>query len=133
MKQIIITVPDNCELKQDGNNYTIFEKEKKVTYEDIRKELSSESHIKQCKKLRAINQLMYVAKYLNGDWQPNWNNYNECKYYIYCDNDLCSRLRITCNTLETHNAVYFKSKELAQQAIEILGEETIKLALCTDY
>jgi hypothetical protein len=33
----------------------------------------------------------------------------------------------------TNNDIYFKSKELAQQAIEILGEETIKLALCTNY
>ena len=35
MKQITITVPDNCELKQDGNTYTIIEKEKKLTYRDI--------------------------------------------------------------------------------------------------
>ena len=28
---------------------------------------------------------------------------------------------------------YFKSIELARKAMEILGEETIKLALCTDY
>ena len=39
MKQITIEVPDNCELKQDGNTYTIVEKEKKLTYEDILKEL----------------------------------------------------------------------------------------------
>ena len=39
MKQITITVPDNCELKQDGNTYTIVEKEKKLTYDDIAKEL----------------------------------------------------------------------------------------------
>ena len=29
MKEITIKVPDNCELKQDGNTYTIIEKEKK--------------------------------------------------------------------------------------------------------
>lgn len=28
MKQITITVPDNYELKQNGNTYTIVEKEK---------------------------------------------------------------------------------------------------------
>ena len=39
MKEITITVPDNCELRQDGNTYTIVEKEKKLTYEDVAKEL----------------------------------------------------------------------------------------------
>lgn len=29
--------------------------------------------------------------------------------------------------------VYFKSEELAQQAVKILGEETIKQALSNDY
>ena len=45
MKQIIIEVPDNCELKQDGNIYTIVEKEKKLTYDDIAKELFEENEV----------------------------------------------------------------------------------------
>lgn len=38
---------------------------------------------RQAQKLLAINKLMNVAKYLNGDWQPNWENGDEKKYYIY--------------------------------------------------
>ena len=158
MKEITITVPDNCELKQDGNTYTIVEKEKKVTYDDVARELFEDSENvyyidddgdilnyfcegdcinptncvsrKHAEKLSAINKLLNVAKYLNGDWQPNWDDVNEYKW--------CFRQRNGCIDLNfymtiSHCPVYFKSEELAKQAIEILGEETIKLALCTDY
>ena len=159
MKQITITVPDNCELKQNGNTYTIVEKEKKLTYNDVAEKLfGSRKDIhyigeygeifktkakriydlnnctseKQAKKLLAINKLMNVAKYLNGDWQPDWNDAEECKHYISLEH-VNNNLSIDCTMLFQENDVYFKSEELAQQAIEILGEETIKLALCTDY
>lgn len=154
MKQITITVPDNCELKQDGNTYTIVEKEK-LTYEDIAKELfkCDKAHYtcssgiiqvstcasinpinctsqKQAEKLLAINKLMNVAKYLNDGWQPDFDCKHDYKYYIALTYDI---LKI-CNgqTLQCGD-IYFKSRELAEKAIEILGEETIKLALCTDY
>lgn len=32
-----------------------------------------------------------------------------------------------------NSGIFFKSEELAQKAIEILGEETIKQALSVDY
>lgn len=159
MKQITITVPDNCELKQDGNTYTIVEKEKKLTYEDVAKELfgnKKDIHYigeygdifktkgkriydlnnctskKQAQKLLAINKLMNVAKYLNGDWQPDWNNKEEFKYHIYYSNQN-EELIIDRVISRQEHITHFKSEELAKQAINILGEETIKLALCTDY
>lgn len=161
MKQITITVPDNCELKQDGHTYTIVEKKKNLTYNDVAKELfynksgfyitaKGEIHSsdlfsnstykdatnctsqKQAEKLFAINKLMNVAKYLNGDWQPNWDKGNEPKYYIYYSN-MYKTLNTDCVVSVQTNNIFFKSKELAEQAIEILGEETITLALCTDY
>ena len=156
MKEITITVPDNCELKQDGNTYTVVEKEKKLTYEDVAKELfkggqayyvcssglvatahcSLNSPVNcvsmvQAEKLLAINKLMNVAKYLNGDWQPDWHN-GEDKYYISIEH-INDELFIDFTGEFQESSIYFKSEELAQQAIGILGEETIKLALCTDY
>lgn len=159
MKQITITVPDNCELKQDGNTYTVVERKKKLTYEDVARELflkqcfyiRTDGQIecvdglpsacvmdltnctseKQAKKLLAINKLMNVAKYLNGDWQPDWDNV-EHKYCIFYSNQH-KTLEIDSYCSVQYGVICFKSKELAQQAIEILGEETIKLALCTDY
>ena len=162
MKQITITVPDNCELKQDGNTYTIVEKEKKLTYDDVARELFGKDKIvayiggdgsikkvfnynftdddiiepnnctseRQAEKLLAINKLMNVAKYLNGDWQPDWNKFVESKFYIYCNKE---QLKVTLSCDTYVESIYFKSAELAHQAIKIIGEETIKLALCTDY
>lgn len=86
---------------------------------------------KQAEKLLAINKLMNVAKYLNGDWKPNWDNAKEAKYCIYYYNGKYTNIGV--NTTYIYNLVYFKTEGLAQQAIEILGEETIKLALSTDW
>ena len=161
MKQITIKVPDNCELKQDGNTYTIIEKEKekKFSYEDAAKELfgnRKDIHYigeygdifktkskgiydlnnctskRQAEKLLAINKLMNVAKYLNGDWNPNWSSEQKYKYFIEC-HYLTNEIRISAELVWLNGSIYFKSKELAEKAIEILGEETIRLALSTDY
>lgn len=87
---------------------------------------------KQAKKLLAINQLLNVAKYLNGDWRPDWNDDNETKYIISLNRNN-KKINITWNVLVNKCLVYFKTEELAQKAIDILGEETIKLALSTDW
>lgn len=86
---------------------------------------------KQTEKLIAINKLMNVAKYLNGEWCPNWNDGNECKWTLYIGKQNKIGVDFLCD--DVISFVYFKSEEAAQQAIEILGEETIKLALSTDW
>ena len=87
---------------------------------------------KQLDKLVAINQLMNVAKYLNNGWRPDWNNNQENKYALVLANN---NREIINSDYQTVNRcfVYFKTSKLAEQAIEILGEETIKLALSTDW
>ena len=85
---------------------------------------------KQAKKLLAINQLMNVAKYLNGDWQFNWEEAGNSKFYIALEHN---KIRILEGWVSNVALVYFRTKELAQKAIDILGEETIRLALSTDW
>ena len=77
---------------------------------------------------------MNVAKYLNGDWQPDWNNKDgyEYKYYLFIDYP-SNKIKIEHLVSCCPNDIYFKSEEFAQQAVDILGEETIRLALCTDW
>ena len=158
MKEQIIQIPDTLEVKEIKDGKIILVEKEKLTYEDIAKELFGDekayyicssgiigtahciqnapvncTSVKQAEKLLAINKVMNTAKYLNGNWQPDWENMNEIKYTIAYDND---NDRITFNiTSISYNwsIVYFKSEELAKQAVEILGEETIRLALCTDY
>lgn len=85
---------------------------------------------KQAARILALNKLMNIAKYLNGDWKPNWNS-DDKKYFIFIRYD---RILFIGQNIYTHNGeIHFKTEELAKQAIEILGEETIKLALCTDW
>lgn len=87
---------------------------------------------KQAKKLLAINQLMNVSKYLNGNWKPNWNDYKEKKYTIYFEENN-TKIVINVNYSINNGMACFKTRELAQKAIDILGKETIKLALSTDW
>lgn len=80
----------------------------------------------QLECILAKNKLANVATFLNDGWKPDKgsdiyyvNNYHG-NLVVYLVKEECS----------VHvGQVIFKTKELAQQAIEILGEETVKLAL----
>lgn len=86
---------------------------------------------KQLEKLLAINQLMNVQKYIEKGRQPNWSDLNEAKYFIFTNNN--SNINITGRFVCNESITYFSSEENAKKAIKILGEDTIKLALSTDY
>lgn len=130
---------------------------KKITYQDVKEKLFPESHPsfyfgkegaivqtfnikylskelllatsqRQLQQIRALNKLMNVAKYLNGDWEPDFTNTNFHKFYISYDSDK-KKLTIWFKQYMNDGSVYFKSDELARQAIEILGEEEVKKAL----
>lgn len=87
---------------------------------------------KQAEKILALIKLMNTATYLNNGWKPDWNNDNEFKYHI-CYNYRLEDFFIQDNTYCQNNNIYFKTKELAKQAIEILGKDVIRTALSTDY
>ena len=82
----------------------------------------------QLEQLLALNKLMNVAKYLNGDWEPDWNDRHQHKWFIFYDHQL-SGLYLAIHYTQRFASVYFKSEELALRAIEILGEEEVKKAL----
>lgn len=84
---------------------------------------------KQAEKLIAINKLLNVAAFLNKGWKPDWNNHQERKWYLTLED------KVTIGYVMGDNSsiVYFRTKELAEQAIQILGEDTVRLALTTEY
>lgn len=88
----------------------------------------------QLESILALNKLCNVAKYLNDDWLPCFISGGNSKHSIEVGGD--GKLR-TCKsdggTAVLKSLVYFKSNELAQQAIEILGEKEIKKALTLNY
>lgn len=68
--------------------------------------------------------------YLNDGWKPSYNSeghYDAYVLYLAPDKDYIGWLKIDNCAFDSN--VLFKSKELTQQAIEILGEETVNLAL----
>lgn len=87
----------------------------------------------QLECILAKNQLANVARYLNGDWNVyETSKTKEGHFNAYILWLIPTKSYIGCSkiTICSENSnVLFKSKELAQQAIEILGEETVKLAL----
>ena len=86
--------------------------------------------VKQAEKLIAINRLLNVAKFLNGDWKPDWENRGERKWYLSSDGN---KININYVIGDNSSIVYFRTEELAEQAIQILGEDTVRLALTNDF
>lgn len=82
----------------------------------------------QLECILAKNKLANVAVYLNNGWKPDLDrDYGYCIIFDLYDNLAIDHCAVWC--VNSLSKVMFKSRELAEQAIEILGEEVIKLAL----
>jgi len=119
-------------------------KDKQLTYEDICDKLPgmidvplfdtpskdgnalvANEHQLEC--ILAKNKLANVALYLNDGWKPNKGDY---VYSLTFHGDFENSLMVGIYYFGTgENQIIFKAQEAARQAIEILGEETVKLAL----
>lgn len=68
---------------------------------------------------RRYHRLYKLAEELNEGWEPDWSDTSE-KFYIYFNNeDKCYHLS-TNNFFTKLSGVYFKSRVVAQLAIEIV-------------
>ena len=94
-------------------------------------DLNNSTTREQLEAILELNKLANVAKYLNKDWLPDWRDTNEFKYHHY--NEFNTSVKISYNQSRNQSKVYFKTKELAEQAIEILGEDSINKALTLNY
>lgn len=122
--QLTINIPDGMEIDTENSDFkagVIKFKKKDITYEDIENSLGLEGNRtgipvddSNAFKLCAIDRLMNIARYYNGDWKPDWDNPEENKYYIY-------RVRgsydISRSTVINFSVVIFKKKEDAQAVI----------------
>lgn len=153
--ELTIEIPDGkiVDWDESKKQNKIVLKDKQLTYKDVCKKLFEKrmyfidkygticswgpanvtdpnnaptEHQLEC--ILAKNKLANVATYLNDGWKPDFSD-NLRVFVIYNEN----------NTLKVDNEnslyakdtghIIFKSQKLAKQAIEILGEETIKLSL----
>lgn len=129
-----------------------------ITYDDISKKLflkkdtffvvgkdiaSSKAHdenyndfdnctsVAQAKRMAAFNKLQNIAKFLNGDWKPKFDGNIEL-WDINVAYD--SEEYIPCSSIIYNNGmVYFKSEQLANEAIRLMGEESLKDLFSTDW
>lgn len=143
--------------KQDGES-ALDEKtqEKPITYDDILKELFLDKIASwvglskictktigranyndqnnctteaQAKRLLAFNKLMNIAKYLNGEWMPNFDGFHR-NWSICKDGDT-----FTAKYTQMFNraSVYFKSEEAVCKAIRLMGKDSLNDLFSTDW
>ena len=156
-KEIKITVPEGYEIDKENSTFECikFKKKKGLTYLNVHKALFGDGnyyyistggnivrgenssvgefshlakHSNQLERILAINKLMNVAEYLNGNWKPFWKVASNSKWYIYWNHSL-EKFEIESHHLYQTGIPHFKTPDLTLHAIEILGEEEVKLAL----
>ena len=96
-----------------------------ITYND----LSNCASKAQAKRLAAFNKLQNIAKYLNNGWKPDFYS-TEKKWVIVKDGkSFSTRYNQSVNDAD----VYFKSEDLANEAIRIMGKESLNDLFSTDW
>jgi hypothetical protein len=156
--ELAVEIPDGKEIDWDESKKQnkIILKDKELTYEDICKKLMKDGYCyinsvgwiqpdsynlgcmnyntaaseHQLECILAKNKLANVAKYLNDGWKPGRTDLGHFDAYVLFatpDKDFIGYVKIE-NCSQNSN-ILFKSKELAQRAVKILGKKTIKLAL----
>lgn len=121
--QLTIDIPEGMEIDLKNSDLAkgiVKFKKKDITYDDILQacptnfsELRVHTHC--IDKILAISQLMNIAKYYNGDWEPDWSDSNERKYFIiYSSNTY----EVDHNWTYISSNIYFKHKDDAQYVID---------------
>lgn len=76
----------------------------------------------QVKRLMAFNKLQNIAIYLNDGWHPDFNDESK-KWFIMSNGNF--KYKVGYNTRCMGSGVHFKTKELAEEAARIMGEESL--------
>lgn len=125
--KLIIDIPKGIEIDTENTDLTkgiVRFKEKPKKYQDIFGALVKNlpcgayrlAKSTEC-KLIALDKLMNIAKYYNGDWKPEWNNRDEDKNYIfYCYTQ--DEYYVDAVNTNISDIVYFKNKADAQAVID---------------
>ncbi len=140
--QLTIDIPEGYEIDKKNSTFECIKFkpiEKYLTYKEVAEKLNKDicffiakgkiqsyaqyasydnldvaNSYRQIEKILAINQLMNIAKYYNGDWKPNCSEY---KYHITYNNVEGIYL-IDHNSIYTLDIIYFKNRKDAQAVID---------------
>lgn len=123
-KKITINIPIGMEIdveKSDLKAGVIMFKNKLINYNDVWSTMISKSDyseaIKGEHKRDAIYKLMNIASFYNGDWDPDWNNVGEKKYFIV-KTYRPERLLVDSRLESNYGCVYFRREADAQAVID---------------
>lgn len=83
----------------------------------------------QARRMAAFNKLQNIAKYLNDGWKPNFDDGTYKWGIVKDENKYCSQYNILTND----GSSYFKSADLANEAIRLMGEESLNDLFSTDW
>lgn len=118
--QLTIDIPEGMEIDLENSDLAkgiVKFKKKYITYDDILQAYATDfggirvpNHC--IDKILAISQLMNIAKYYNGDWEPNWSDPSMYKYFIICAGDI---YKVDYNCKSIYNNIYFKNKKMLKQ------------------
>ena len=122
--KLTINIPDgmkidveNCDLEAGVIKF----KKKELTYKDIQDSVGKYPTFtfvtpRNRLKINAIDMLMNIAKYYNGDWKPDWSDIKEDKYHILCRGNNYYDIGCHCNAC--NNVIHFKNEEDAKAVID---------------
>lgn len=85
--------------------------------------------VAQAKRMVAFNKLQDIAKYLNGDWKPDFDGNHENWSITKTGDDFLATYTRNVNKAN----VYFKSKDLTFEAIRLMGENSLNDLFSTDW
>ena len=129
-----ITYDDICkELFLNKRTYWLDNKKINYLYSDeyTCNDLNNCTSMDQAKHVAAFIKLQNIAKYLNGGWKPKFDGNTEI-WDINVAYD--SEEYIPCSSVVYNNGmVYFKSEDITNEAIRLMGEESLNDLFSTDW
>lgn len=123
--QLTINIPDGMEIDVESSDFksgVIKFKKKEIRYEDIEDSLDINTFlipisVNNSSKIKAIDKLIDIAEYYNGNWKPDWSNNKEGKFYISY-NFIHNAYFVIEDNSNNVGTIVFKHKEDAQAVIE---------------
>ena len=123
--QLTIDIPEGMEIDLENSDLAkgiVRFKQSIITYEDVEDTLKLGINRKSIMvnknnipKLVTLSKLMNIAKYYNKDWNPNWRNLTESKYYIRYNTGTYA---VDCNYTYNYGNIFFKNKKDAKAVID---------------
>lgn len=130
-QEIKVEVPENMEIDLERSVFVF--KPAFISLEEINEKMQRSTidkilyySLAELEQIKAIIVILNVAGYLNGGWKPDFRNKDEPKFYFALSD--VGVVFIEQARSENTSFVYFKTKVLAKQAIDILGTTSIRAA-----